>query len=386
MHRFNNRQARPRRGVRGSPPTAACTRGDVGWLLALLLLVVAPGVHAQALPDRAVSMQAFTQEQGLGNLGANVLLRDRKGVLRVGTDSGLFRFDGKAFVAVDTGIDPLKLHVNDLYQAPSGQIWIGTSQHLYVWRDGRMRRMADVPVDDLRRIAGDGAHGVYVRHQHKLWHVGADGTVTSITWPRALDVGVLTDGPLLWFDQHLLTTCAAQLCIRNGTDTRVVGSDAGVPADQWITFHVTPDGDLWVGGMHHLLYMRAGSDQFQVIASEDPIDAIAVDAQGRVLVAGGGRIRRWDGKNWQGFADNRSLQSAQIRDVLFDPAGALWLAVGGRGVLRWRGYGQLQNWTQVQGLDSAPTWGIARDADGRLWFGNQRFGNVLQLGAQQLAP
>ncbi|WP_168184679.1 diguanylate cyclase [Oleiagrimonas sp. MCCC 1A03011] len=355
-----------------------------GALLAIFL--AAPGARATSGETRIVAMQSFTRDQGLRSLATNVLLRDRRGVLWVGTDKGLYRYDGREFVPVEDD-ERAPLRVNDLYQARNGRIWIGAAQGLYVWRDGRVEAVADVPVDDLRRIAGDGAQGVYVRHQHRLVHVGADGRVEPIAWPRALRPGVLTDGPVLWLHDRLWTTCGPQLCTRTADgDQSVWGVAHGVPADQWITFHRDDRGALWVGGMHHLLRLTAGSDRFLVIDSKDPVEVIDNDSQGRVLAGTAGHISRWDGSDWTRFADDRRLQSAQIRDLVFDPSGSVWLATGGRGVLRWRGYGRFQNWLGAQGLDSAPTWAIARDGDGRLWLGNQRHGNLLEPGATRLTP
>lgn len=347
----------------------------------LAFAVLVPG---QAT-ERAIELQSFTPDQGVA-LAANVLLRDRDGVLWVGSDRGLFRFDGRGFVAVASDIDPLALQVNDLYQSPSGRLWVGAARHVYVWERGRLRRVADLPVSDLRRLAGDGGEGVYVRHQHQLWHVRADGAVQAVDWPAALSVGALTDGPLLRAGPRLWTSCNPGLCERVAGAGRRWGEADGVPSDHWNTLQVSADGDLWVGGNRHLLHLPAGAQRFEAIASAHPIDALDVDGAGRVLAASDGRIYRWDGHDWQAFSDAQVLQQAQIRDLAFDPAGAVWLATAGRGVMRWRGYGRFRNWTVAQGLDSAPTWALARDADGRLWIGNQRFGNLLEPGADRLAP
>jgi diguanylate cyclase (GGDEF)-like protein len=355
------------------------------WAVVLLLgMFLALPVRAA---DRVVSMQAFHRDQGLGSLAANVLLRDRSGVLWVGTDRGLYRFDGREFIALAREEDPAsRLRVNDLHLGTAGQVWVGAAQGLYLWHNGQLRAIATVPVSDLRRMAGDGKGGVYVRHQHRLVHVDAQGRSRAVAWPRALSVGALTDGPVQWYRDRLWTSCGPRLCTRGARGEVAWGAERGVPPDHWITFHVDGDGGLWVGGEHHLLHLPPQADRFRVIAAADPIEMIDTDASGRVLAATAGHISRWDGVRWQTFAAPRALHSAQIRDLRFDPAGAVWVATGGRGVLRWRGYGQFANWHDAQGLDSAPTWAIARDADGRLWLGNQRRGNLLVPGAGHLGP
>lgn len=362
-----------------------CMRRWLGGLCALLACIAVLASSVAIASPRLVSMQPFTRAQGLGNLAAHVMLLDHRGVLWVGTDRGLFRFDGSHFVAVPFAPDGRAPQINDLYQARDGRLWIGTPRHVYAWNRGHPKRMADLPVTDLQRMAGDGAGGIYVRHQHRLWHI-AGGAVRAVPWTRALAVGALTDGPLLHTGDGLWTTCGSALCLSTPQGTRVWGVRDGVPADHWNIFRAAADGGLWVGGDHHLLHLAPGADHFRVTPSADPIDAIALDHQGRVLVARGGHIGRWDGHAWQDFSDDQGLQSAQLRDLAVAPSGAVWVSTEGRGVLRWRGYGQFSNWQRAQGLDSAPTWAIARDADGTLWLGNQRHGNLLKPGAQRLQP
>lgn len=350
-----------------------------------MLLLAVPSVAAATTRD--VSMQSFLPGRGLPTLTATVLLRAHDGVLWVGTDSGVYRFDGDRFVALADPAVAGHARVDDLFQSPSGAVWIGAARGLYRWQDGTLLRIATLAVGDRGRITGDGGEGVFVRHQRHLWHVDVAGHATPVDWPRALHAGALTDGPVQWYRGHLWTSCGPALCERTADGgTRVWAGAQGVPADQWFSLRVADDGDLWVGGVHHLLHLRAGSTGFEAIASDDPVETIAFDGRGRVLTTGGGRIGRWDGRTWTHVGDAHALQSAQIRDIAFDPSGAVWLGTGGRGVLRWRGYGRVRNWGRAQGLDSVPTWAIARDAHGRLWLGNQRAGNLLVPGAAQLQP
>lgn len=351
------------------------------WMLALLIF---PHV-LQAGEVRSVVMQSFTRDHGLGSLSVHVLARDRQGVLWAGTERGAYRFDGRTFLPVTTG-PGRRLRVNDMFLAPDGHLWVGAAQGLYRWDGDRLQRLSRVPVDDLRRIAGDGNHGVFVRHQRRMVHVDAQGRERDMPWQEVLAAGSLTDGPVLRYREHLWTSCGAQLCMRSdGGQTRQWGAAHGVPADRWITLMATRSGDLWVGGEKHLLHLAPGSRQFRAIASPAPVESLHVDARGRVLAGSSGRLLRWDGERWEQFGDRRSLQGVQIRDVLHDAGGMVWLATGGRGVLRWRGYGRIRNWSADHGLDSAPTWAIARDADGDLWLGNQHRGNLLRAGARHLS-
>jgi ligand-binding sensor domain-containing protein len=61
---------------------------------AILALGIAPVLWAQRYTFRQ-----YGSQQGLTNLSINCLLQDRTGYLWVGTDNGLFRYDGSSFRA-----------------------------------------------------------------------------------------------------------------------------------------------------------------------------------------------------------------------------------------------------------------------------------------------
>jgi len=67
------------------------------------------------------SFRQYAQSDGLTNLAAGYLVTDPSGDLWVGTDGGLFRFDGTAFVSYDTDRG-LPSETVQLISAPAGNI------------------------------------------------------------------------------------------------------------------------------------------------------------------------------------------------------------------------------------------------------------------------
>src|SRR5664279_4325716 len=67
------------------------TPGLRGSILALLL--------AAALSAQRYSFKEYGQDAGLTNLDVYCLMQDRTGFLWVGTENGLFRYDGRQFRA-----------------------------------------------------------------------------------------------------------------------------------------------------------------------------------------------------------------------------------------------------------------------------------------------
>src|SRR6516162_8253547 len=81
-------------------------------LLALLLSFSSP------LAAQHYSFKNFTQETGLTNVSATCLFQDRTGLLWVGTEDGLFWYDGASFHKLDASrLSNPYLYVYAIYQA-----------------------------------------------------------------------------------------------------------------------------------------------------------------------------------------------------------------------------------------------------------------------------
>src|SRR6185369_8443031 len=65
---------------------------------------------------------SYTTRDGLPHLNVLVLLGDRRGRLWIGTGSGLVRFDGRTFQRVP--VDPLAPVVLALAETPDGDVWV----------------------------------------------------------------------------------------------------------------------------------------------------------------------------------------------------------------------------------------------------------------------
>src|SRR3989440_9827295 len=80
------------------------------------------------------SFKTYTQEQGLANLSASSLLQDRNGFLWVGTNNGLFWYDGKSFHSF-AAKELESRRIVGLVETPDGTLWIAAQLGLYR-RDG----------------------------------------------------------------------------------------------------------------------------------------------------------------------------------------------------------------------------------------------------------
>ena len=77
---------------------------------------------------------------GLGNLDVNCIAQDHAGYIWVGTENGLYRYDGRSFSAFGPA-DGLSSHViQSLFAAPDGTLFVGTTTGIYFQRhDGAIQ-------------------------------------------------------------------------------------------------------------------------------------------------------------------------------------------------------------------------------------------------------
>ncbi|RDS81418.1 ligand-binding sensor domain-containing diguanylate cyclase [Dyella psychrodurans] len=362
----------------------------VAWLA---MLVMTTGAHGQA-----ISLASFTQAQGLGSLEDNCLVQDRRGFVYVCTENGLFRFDGHAFQRIGAENGLLGSYIGAVHQDAPGRLWVGTRTGLYVGDGQRFTPIITaqgrpLPIDAGAMLA-DLEGRLYAVSQHRLWLIESSGTAwrarprfdatAQRTTPALSDItSVFADGHTLWFG------CGKSLCQLAGDQLRVWSERDGIPSDTWTSYLRARDGTLWVRSPYHIRTLSPGDAMFAdhdlpgarvVTAYLDMIE----DDDGRLLTRANDGLARWDGHGWRTFDASNGLPDIGIDALLYDRNHVLWIGTYGRGVLQWRGYDQIQSWQTLQGLDSNPSWVIARASSGALWVGDELGGSVLAPGASRL--
>ena len=349
------------------------------------------------------SFRQYTQSDGLTNLAAGYLVTDPGGDLWVGTDGGLFRFDGTAFVPYDTPLGLPSETVRGMALDASGRLWVTLDRGLYVGGVNGFEpvRTADGPVltDHTLPIAFLGSDHVlitskaHVQELHRvpgslLWQSRPLFSAQQILATPELDkvVSLFTES-----DGTLWLGCGKGLCSMTGGALRTWGATDAIPEGAYGAFLIDRSGRLWVRSERHLLMRAPGTTTFTV---NDPPNArlesrvveplLTLDSSGRLLTRTAPGIARWNGTSWEEFTTDNGLADAVVAKAQVDGEGSLWLSPLGLGVWRWRGYDNVESWTRAQGFISQKVWDITRDHDGRLLAGTERGCQMLDETARRL--
>jgi signal transduction histidine kinase/ligand-binding sensor domain-containing protein/ActR/RegA family two-component response regulator len=337
------------------------------------------------------SFRQYGIAEGLQNLGILALAQDRQGFIWVGTEGGLYRYDGTRFRLFGTADGlPCSAEARALHVAADGALWASTCSKLFRF-DGqrfqaaaglnemlpRAQSMADGPrghlvaatLAGLREVVRDSASGVITSRPY----LAGPGPASQRTW------GVFRHGAQLWFG------CETALCVEENGQIQKYGIEHGLPADTWDAIAITPDGTVWARSSGHLYRRAAGTEGFQPanyeIAPSMYWGAMTCGTDGTLMVPTDKGLALYEGGRWSLIDDVRGLSSAMTSSVLRDREGSLWIGLTGSGVARCLGCGEWESWTKGQGLASNIVWNILRDRRGAVWVATSM--GVTRLDAQR---
>ncbi|MGO9274210.1 MAG: response regulator [Terriglobia bacterium] len=348
-------------------------RGSLPVLLALLAL--ATPVKAQRY-----SFRYHGTEDGLTNLAVKVLFQDRTGFLWLGTEGGVFRFDGQRFqhYGPDEGLP--HDFVLSLGEAPDGSVLAGYRGGLYRQEGERFEK---VPlsgaggVDSYSGIRFDGQSRTFISTEAGLVVAtkaaqGGDLALRLMPAPAGADgpaaYGILLEPGAMWYG------CGVSLCRIAGEKVTVFGETEGLPKGNWMSIRRDGSGDLWVQDLHQVAVLRRGSARFD--ASNHGIPQLAggsqleVDSGGRLLVPTVEGLAIDEGRHFRIVGNREGLQGP-VYSVLRDREGSIWLGLAGHGLARWKGYGEWEAFTSESGLDSELVYQILPLRNGTVLAGTE---------------
>lgn len=303
----------------------------------ILSLAVALGAwHSACALDAALDINeyahtAWTVRDGfsLGNIYAMAQTPD--GYLWLGSEFGLFRFDGAHSVWQPPSGQHLPNNaVNNLMVAHDGTLWIGTFGGLATW-DGR--KLAQVHAFDGRFITA-----LYQDREGTVWV----GTMES----------------------------PAELCALRHGRADCYGTKLDLGTAVW-TVYEDDSGTLWAGTQTGLWRIKPGTPQRiataqalggAVLPSSGPI-GLTRSGQGRLLMAvhNAGLMRLLGGE-----VTPYPIRINDSNKLLRDRDGSLWIGTIERGLIHIHN-GKTDTFTQSAGLSGDIVLSLFEDREGSVW-------------------
>lgn len=286
------------------------------------------------------SQTVYNQNNGIGNNEVNCLLQSSSGYIWVGTDGGLYRYNGSSFVAINLwNTESADVYsINCLMQDSYGRVWIGTGNYgLFYLKDGEYKHLENEYYEGIKTIndvceTEDGI--IYISTPKGIYTIseGDDGNASM------LPVSEEITGVEFGFTDVMENTVYA---ISGNNDLYVFEADGSYKVIN--TQEMTAGDDLRciriIGGK---VYLGTSGRNILVINNNELSNVIETDVYGinRILEDSGGLV--WVcADNGIGFFDAKQsfvkLTECEIdsylSDIIEDYEGDYWIASYRMGVL-----------------------------------------------------
>jgi signal transduction histidine kinase len=318
-------------------------------ILAVTLALLCP--KASALnPDWQIYQYGHrTWKIDDGFLGSfvNALAQDKDGYLWIGTDEGLFRFDGIRITqwSPPDGIRLPSAMILSLLADRDGSLWIGTYKGLVHWDHDRLTRYKE-----------NQAASVYSLSQDQ------DGSV--------------------WFAPFQLTAGSDDvLCRVAGPKMDCFGGQQGLPnSTPILTFVRELSGRTWLGAPESVIDWTRGlartytPDSLRNNRQQSGVQSLALDSDGSLWV---GIAKKGPGLGLQHFRDGKwSTVTApgfdgsehRIIRIFVDRRQAVWIGTFDDGLYRLY-QGKVDHFDSRDGLSGNSVFSVYEDNEGSLWVG-----------------
>lgn len=291
----------------------------------------------------------------------------KNGVLWVGTDGGLFRFEAGVFTSVLPN-----LHIERIEEASNGHLYLITWKQGFVEWDGSQV----VPHSELEAQLGvdaSGIHHVFEDSHGVTWYAASNGVARRVNGVseklpvydpkghRAVRVYEDPSGTVWIAKQEGLfrITAAGLELAAAGMDVRYMYGDR--------------DGDLWVGTNGDGLF-RFKDRAARMFTPDDglpnKVAMTVLSARDGSLWAGFncGGLSRFDGHTFRTYNEKDGLLNSCVFALAEDRNGDLWIGTYNGGLFRFHDQ-KFTQYSKAQGLGSDQVTNILAARDGSVWVG-----------------
>ncbi len=346
----------------------------------------------------------------------------------LGTNGGLYHWSSGTFRFVHSFHMPSgKFYINSINEEAGGAIWVGTTRGAYEFRNGECSAvnashgLTDNIVYKIHRDRegtlwfGSFGGGMYkslgelfthidkkqglsydyisyiTRDIHKdYWFGSYGGGVYKVTFPESPEASVevvninhkqgLSSDFIYCLvpevnDELWIGTTHGLNKLSNGVLTTYYQED-GLPSNQVFSMVKCKDGTLYCGTAAGLTRIEAQGAvkftnfQYQGDTDHNKIRTILETAEGQLILATMGGLKKFDGETITDYFRSDSLKHLPVSTMYEDEQGGLWCALADDGVLYHNPKSQqVYHLTESQGLSSNIVYSLVVDRYGCLWVG-----------------
>src|SRR5258708_2521554 len=340
----------------------------------------------QGFPENPrFTVQRVQDQEGMGAITANALGQKAQGFLWIGTQTGLYRYDGTRAKKMPEVESIIGHYVVDLLIAPDGTPWFAGTRGIAFYKDGQFQKL-EIPASSMPLLNGvqifavDGRGIVYaLTYKRGLLKLDPKNPGKTETIAQGLSNWDTPEGIVRSVDDSIWLTAGRSLVDLNaGSRQMEVESGIRLPNERVVALQFDGIGMLWLRTATRLA--RVDLRDRKLIFEEEVAGEAneeegkpSVDAEGKLLVPRSAGLYWQQNGQWRLGNVEHGLASDLNQLAREDREGTLREGGSGTGLDRLTGVREWSAWTTAGGLPDKSTWTTLRDRQGRVWV---RAGNA----------
>ena len=267
----------------------------------------------------------------------------------MGTESGLFRYDGSRFTEFGRAEGLPGLWVKALHEDSSGRLWVGTTDGLaYGSGNGRFT-IVRLNGQDLRigynsTLSSSPDGSMYAATQLGLVVVRSRDGGRSWECSEFLASRVAREhgskgikSVLAVGDGSVLFGCGVGICKALGGYVAVWSKADGLPEDAWASLLMRRNGELWARGLNHIAALMPNQKRFEsrelpTVSRDALFLPMAEDKRGGMLAGSESAVGRYEDGHWSTISERNGFSEGMVSSMLVDREGSVWFGLLGHGL------------------------------------------------------
>jgi ligand-binding sensor domain-containing protein/anti-sigma regulatory factor (Ser/Thr protein kinase) len=343
------------------------------WLSGLLcsfFLLVLTFVQAQQY-----TFIEYGLNEGLPQSQVRCIMQDQQGFIWIGTLGGLSKFDGKTFRNYDRQEGLLNNQINCILQAADGSIVSGSNGSFSIITG---TEITSVELDVENKEATINA---LFQAQDQLW-IGTENGLKQYS---------LSEGKWMPLKECFRPLLGSHIKAfhqqKNGGIWILTKETLFLYHEDKIIEFFTPqstettffdmseaeNGEIWLAskgeGLIHLTSDGKESKNYLNFPdfSVSTITGVLIDQSNHLWLTSRFGFYEFDGNSFESITEKNGLKTPDVRDLIQDNEGNIWLGTYGNGLLKFTGKA-FSSFTKSDGLSSDAVMSITQDLGGNLWF------------------
>ena len=282
----------------------------------------------------------------MGAVTATCMGQDAQGFLWIGTQTGLYRYDGaRARKMIE--VESITGHyIVDMLIASDGTPWFAGNRGIAHLENGEFKRLAIspamMPLGTGNQILAVDSQGVafVLLFKGGVLRIDPKNPASSNVFGKAENIQENAAGIVRAPDDTIWITFGTHLAhLDPGGNTFVVDPEIRLPKDRVVALLFDGSETMWLRTATHLASLDPRMHKITLetgvsASSNEEEGKPSIDQQGRLLVpTSAGLYWKQEGR-WQVLTDRQGITSNDVECALEDREGTLWIAGSGTGLDR----------------------------------------------------